>query len=173
MSSPTAPSSGTFRATVGERVFELRFEGGTLLLDEEPTDYTFERLADGFYALRIDGRSLPVVIEPAGGDAVRVTLRGRATTVRVQDETDLLLERFGLEEDAGAAEREIRAPMPGLVLNVLVEPGREIREGEGLLVLEAMKMENELRASAPGTVQAVHVEAGEAVDKNALLIELE
>ena len=91
--------------------------------------------------------------------------------LEIKDETALLLERFGFDDSAGAAEREIRAPMPGLVLRVLVEAGQTVEEGEGLVVLEAMKMENELRAPAAGTVEAVHVASGAAVGKNDLLIE--
>ncbi len=166
-------SARTFRATVGERRFDLRLDKGRLFVDDEPADYAFEHVAEGYYALRLDGRSLPVTVEPQPGGTLRVTIRNRATTVRVQDETDLLLERFGLEEEAGAGARAVHAPMPGLVLRVLVEPGRHVAEGDGLLVLEAMKMENELRASAAGTVKAVHAATGEAVGKNALLIEME
>ena len=63
--------------------------------------------------------------------------------------------------------------MPGLVLRVLVEPGDEVEQGQGVAVLEAMKMENELTAPAAGTVAAVHVAAGDAVAKNELLIEVD
>src|SRR5690606_37538113 len=82
-------------------------------------------------------------------------------------------ERFGMDTGASAAQREVRAPMPGLVLQVLVAPGDAVEEGQGLVVLEAMKMENELRAPAAGTVAAVHVAPGVAVGKNALLMEME
>jgi pyruvate carboxylase subunit B len=93
--------------------------------------------------------------------------------VEVKDERGLLLERFGLAEAVEDRAREVRAPMPGLVVSVLVAPGRQVRAGEGLVVLEAMKMENELRAAADGTVKAVHVAPGDAVGKNALLVEFE
>lgn len=67
----------------------------------------------------------------------------------------------------------LKAPMPGLVLRVLVAPGQAVTPGQGLVVLEAMKMENELRATAPGTVKAVGVAPGEAVEKGKLLLEFE
>jgi biotin carboxyl carrier protein len=65
----------------------------------------------------------------------------------------------------------LRAPMPGLVLRLLVEPGREVARGDGLVVLEAMKMENELKAPAGGVVGAVHVRPGEPVEKGQVLVE--
>jgi pyruvate carboxylase subunit B len=63
--------------------------------------------------------------------------------------------------------------MPGLVLDILVEEGDEVEAEQGLLVLEAMKMENELKAPSGGVVSAIHVADGDAVDKEALLIEVE
>lgn len=163
---------GTFRADVGERTFDVVFENGRLLLNGAPADYAFERVAEGYYALRLDGQSFSATVEPMPGGHVRVTLGGRQTKVRVRDEKDLLLERFGLDEGAGAAEREVRAPMPGLVLKVLVEAGQEVEAGGGLLVLEAMKMENELRAPSAGVVAAVHAQPGSAVGKGELLVEM-
>jgi pyruvate carboxylase subunit B len=63
--------------------------------------------------------------------------------------------------------------MPGLVVRVAVQRGDDVVAGQGLVVMEAMKMENELRAASSGKVKAVHVQPGTAVDKGALLIELE
>ena len=65
------------------------------------------------------------------------------------------------------------APMPGLVVRVNVREGDEVRSGQGLVVMEAMKMENELRATAAGVVRRVVVAAGSAVEKGALLVEME
>jgi pyruvate carboxylase subunit B len=67
----------------------------------------------------------------------------------------------------------IRAPMPGLIVRVTVEPGDVVQAGQGLVVMEAMKMENELRAESGGVVRAVHAVVGRAVEKGSVLIELE
>ena len=67
----------------------------------------------------------------------------------------------------------IVAPMPGLIVRVNVNPGDEVVAGQGIVVMEAMKMENELRATAAGTVRSVEVAAGTAVEKGALLVALE
>jgi biotin carboxyl carrier protein len=67
----------------------------------------------------------------------------------------------------------IVAPMPGLVVRVNAQVGDEVQAGQGLVVMEAMKMENELRAQAAGRVKAVHAKPGTAVEKGTLLIELE
>ena len=163
----------TFRALIGDRTFDIGLEDDRLTLDGASVRYAFERVGEDYFSLLLDGRSVPVVIAPMDDGRLRVTIGGHAHAVRVQDEHDLLLERFGLAEAAGAAEREVRAPMPGLVLDVLVREGQTVQAGDGLLVLEAMKMENELRAPTAGVVQAVHVATHDAVDKDALLVEID
>ena len=160
----------TYRALVGEHAYDLVFRDGQLHVDGEPVSYVFEPAGDGSYLLLIDGQSFPVVIED-DADGLRVTIAGRPVTVHVKDERAMLLERFGIEEAGAAAQREVRAPMPGLVLRILAEPEKPVEPGDGLLVLEAMKMENELRAQAAGTIKAIHVAPGDAVTKNQLLLE--
>ena len=120
----------------------------------------------------VDGRPRVVTVERDGKTA-RVWVDGTPVDVEVRTEADLLLERFGLDAGDAAAEREVRAPMPGLVLRVLAAPGDAVEAGDGLVVLEAMKMENELTAPADGTVASVHAAAGDAVGKGDLLVELE
>ncbi len=163
----------TFRALVGDRSFDLVFDDGRLLLDGQPVAYTFEQVTDGYYTLLLDGKSYPVVLVAGADGQVRAYLDGRPFDVQVKDKRALLMERFGLQDAAAAAQRTVRAPMPGLVLRVLVEPGRHVHPGDGLVVLEAMKMENELRAQTEGVIRSVHVTAGEGVGKNALLLEFE
>lgn len=162
----------TFRALIDDRAFDLTLEGDTLTLDGTPRQWTFEPVGDGCFSLLVDGRSVSVVVRPLDDGRLRVHLDGHTHTVQVQDEHDLLLERFGLADITASAEREVRAPMPGLVLNVMVQEGESVEAGDGLLVLEAMKMENELHAPAAGTIGAIHVAVNDAVDKDALLIEI-
>jgi len=168
---------------LGDHAFDLDPDGGGVRLDGRPHDARFERLGGPAeaptYLLVLDGRPHVVTLErtpsgnPTGGTQVRATVQNHAVEATVKDETALLLERFGMDTGASAAQREVRAPMPGLVLQVLVAPGDAVEEGQGLVVLEAMKMENELRAPAAGTVAAVHVAPGVAVGKNELLMEME
>jgi pyruvate carboxylase subunit B len=163
----------TFRALINDQSFDIAFEGGALTLNGTPVRYGFERVGESYFSLLVDGRSVPVVVTPIDDGRLRVSIDGHTQTVRVQDEHDLLLERFGLAAAAEAGEHEVRAPMPGLVLSVMVAEGQSVQEGDSLLVLEAMKMENELQAPAAGIIQTIHVAPDEAVDKDALLIEID
>jgi biotin carboxyl carrier protein len=93
--------------------------------------------------------------------------------VQAADRFDLLLKKLGLEDLAQAGASDLKAPMPGLVLETKVAPGTEVTAGQALVVLEAMKMENVLKAEADGVVKSVPIEKGQAVDKNQVLIEFE
>lgn len=93
--------------------------------------------------------------------------------VQINNELDQLIDEMGLSLGSAQQINDIKAPMPGLILEVSVEEGAEVKEGDYLLVLEAMKMENTLTAPRDGVVKSVTVAKGDTVDKNQLLIEME
>ena len=159
-----------FQALVHDRTFDLDLDGDTLTVDGEPVAFSFQRITEREALLLLDGRSITFTLEDGDGGTARLTHHGRSLDVRLKNERDLLLESLGMETGESAADRELKAPMPGLVLSILVEPGQEVEVGDGLIVLEAMKMENELRAQHAATVAAVHVAPGAAVGKNDLLV---
>ena len=102
-----------------------------------------------------------------------VKINSNIHEVQIADELDLLIEKMGLSLGNTQAENDIKAPMPGLILDVNVKEGDEVKEGDFLLVLEAMKMENALSAPRDGKVKSVSVKKGDKVDKNQLLVEME
>ncbi len=93
--------------------------------------------------------------------------------VKISDSYDKLVKDLGLTGANVAKTSSIKAPMPGLVLSVIVAVGQVIQKGDTLLILEAMKMENVLKAADEGVVRSVHVEKGASVEKGQLLIEME
>ena len=121
-----------------------------------------------------EGRRFKVECEKVPGEDGWATFRinGVRKEVRVMDERAQLLERMGMSVRAVLASGDIKAPMPGKVLQVLVNAGDKVEEGQALLVLEAMKMENVLRSAGEGSVGRIHADAGQAVEKDAVLIEL-
>ena len=80
---------------------------------------------------------------------------------------------MGFELGSSKVVNNVKAPMPGLILDIHVEIGQEVKENDSLLILEAMKMENVLTSPRDGIIAAICVEKGDAVDKNKLLIEFE
>jgi biotin carboxyl carrier protein len=99
-----------------------------------------------------------------------VKVNGQKHTVTIKDRFDILLEQMGMGDASAKKLNEIKAPMPGLVLRLLVEPGTGFKKGDPLLVLEAMKMENILKAPADGTVREIEVKPGDKVEKNQVLL---
>ena len=93
--------------------------------------------------------------------------------VSVEDRFDMLLHQLGMDNIKSQKVNELKAPMPGLVLSVMVKVGDSVKKSEGLMVLEAMKMENIIRASADGIVKSIDVKKSDAVEKNQVLIKFE
>lgn len=105
----------------------------------------------------------------------KYTLRINASIYEVQlkNDLDLLIEEMGFAAAKAGLTNELTAPMPGLIVNILTEPGAEVMEGQKLLVLEAMKMENTLTSPKSGIVKSILVKAGDTVDKGKILIEFD
>lgn len=102
-----------------------------------------------------------------------VKINSNTYSIGISNKLDLLIEEMGLSLGSSKLINDIKAPMPGLILEVNVEEGSEVAEGDYLLVLEAMKMENTLTAPRDGVVKAISVKQGQTVEKNQLLIEME
>jgi pyruvate carboxylase subunit B len=123
--------------------------------------------------LLVDGRPLTLSVEPLGRGRWALAPGGERLEVEVLDERTRHIRSLTGGGDHRRAAGVLKAPMPGLVARVQVQPGDRVEAGAPLVVLEAMKMENELKAAAPGVVKAVRVTPGEAVEKGQVLVEYE
>ena len=103
----------------------------------------------------------------------QVKVNNTAYEFQAKDQFDLLLKELGMESVGSTKVNELKAPMPGLVLDILVQPGQEIAKGDGLVILEAMKMENILKSPADVVVKSIEIEKSQTVEKNQLLIKFE
>ncbi len=102
-----------------------------------------------------------------------VKVNNNTYKVDINDELDQLISRLGFEVGITKQVNDIKAPMPGLILEINVSEGQEVKEDDALLILEAMKMENVLTSPRDGVIKSIKITQGETVDKNALLIEFE
>jgi biotin carboxyl carrier protein len=100
-------------------------------------------------------------------------INGNIHTATIGDRYDRLVKSMGLSKAGATKINEIKAPMPGLVLEVSVEVGQTVQKGDKILILEAMKMENVLKAAGDGVVKAIRVAKGTPVEKGFVLIEME
>ncbi len=92
--------------------------------------------------------------------------------VQLRDQYDDRLQALGMDASAGKKTGDLKAPMPGLVIDVAVSEGQQVKKGDTLVVLEAMKMENTLKAPGDAVVKKIHIEKGVTVEKNQVLIQL-
>lgn len=99
-----------------------------------------------------------------------VKVNGNKYQLHVKDKFDELLKSLGMDNLNASKVNEIKAPMPGLVLDIRVSEGDEVKKGDPILVLEAMKMENILKSPTDGTIKKINVKKGLAVEKNQVLI---
>ena len=102
-----------------------------------------------------------------------VKVNNNTYNVLINNELDSLIKQMGFEVGSAKKVNSIKAPMPGLILDINVEIGQEIKEDDTILILEAMKMENIITAPRDGVIKSISAEKGDAVEKNQLLIEFE
>lgn len=102
-----------------------------------------------------------------------VSVNGVGYTVQIKNDLAQLIDKMGFQKQAEKNIKQIHAPMPGLVLDILVEVGQEVGEDTPLLVLEAMKMENSMLSPVSGVIKSIEIQKGDAVNKGQLLVEFE
>ena len=158
--------------TVGDRELEvelgshgIRVDGEDVLADLREMDGT------EVHSLLLGESSHRILAARAGSEEWTLHLSGHQLRARVVDErTRAIREMTGEREGRGGA-KALRAPMPGLVVRVDVQEGDLVAPGQGLVIVEAMKMENELKSEGTGRINRIFVEAGQAVDKDQILVE--
>ncbi len=172
---PTTPPAGQqttrYRVHIDEATFDVSLHVLTARVGDTTHTVSLE-VAPGGFSLIVDGRSYRVRGEADARGVLDLTVDGVTRTATAKNERALLLEQYGGSDTSKASELEVRAPMPGLVVKILVEAGAAVKRGQGLVILEAMKMENELRAPQDGAIHRILVASGVAVQKNQILIEL-
>ncbi len=128
---------------------------------------TRSRCRPGSYSILINGKSFAVRVERLGAEFRAVT-RGWEFASEIQDEREWRRNRGGSVEAEGR--QQVLAPMPGKIVRVLVSVGDSVRAGQGLLVVEAMKMQNEIRAPKSGTIDRVRVVEGQTVNAGEVVV---
>jgi biotin carboxyl carrier protein len=150
--------------------------GATFDLDESSLQH-LDAVATGTHSFHIlkDNRSYTAEIVAADFVAKRYTINvnNNIYEVSIADGLDQLISRMGIERGRHKVVNAIKAPMPGLILEINVEVGDEVQENDPLLILEAMKMENSFLSPREGKIKSIAVVKGQAVDKGQLLIEFE
>jgi biotin carboxyl carrier protein len=134
----------------------------------------FKTLKPGTYHYIINNRSynIDVIESDKKSKHYQLKINGKNFDVQLRDRYDDLLHELGLDTISAAKISDLKAPMPGLVVDILVQENSVVKKGDTLVILEAMKMENSLKATADTIVKKVMVKKGQAVEKNEVLVQL-
>ncbi len=162
-------------AKINDKEYKIEFSNNNLsegkindknfILDiEKETEHSLHVISDNV--------SYKVTITDINTDTknVKLKINNKKYDVTLTDELDRMLKTMGIKSKSGQAKKELKAPMPGLVVNIPVKKGDFVKQGETLLVLEAMKMENNLKAEHDLTIKDIKTEKGNSVEKNEVLI---
>ena len=161
--------------TIGGREHEVNIDGDTVTLDGTAMRAHVEDLQGTPITIVTIGNAVHRVVASRGTENGQYTLSvgGHRVVAEALDDRSRTIRRLTGAAAKSASPAHLHAPMPGLIVRINVAAGDPVRAGQGLVVMEAMKMENELRATAAGVVKRVAVAQGSAVEKGALLLEME
>ena len=166
--------------TTKSTTYQVRSEKGTdkktsLFLNDNLIESDIQKISEREFHVLRNNISYRVEILKANYEAKEFEIRinGNIHTLKAKDRMDLLLESLGMENASSTKVSDLKAPMPGLVLDILIEEGVITEKGTPLMILEAMKMENVLKATGEGKIKSISVKKGQNVEKGAVLIEFE
>jgi biotin carboxyl carrier protein len=153
-----------YKATVNDKTFDI---------SPDQLQWDLVEYAPNCFHIIRDNKSYraEIVKADAATKTFVIKINGAVQTVAVKDKFDLLLEKMGMTSANTSKVNNIKAPMPGLIIDLKVKVGDTVNAGDALLILEAMKMENVLKAPAPGIIKTMKIKKGDSVEKGQILIE--
>ena len=143
-----------------------------LLINGKKVEADIQQLNPSAYHILNDLKSYNVEVVSFDKDTktAEIKVNGSSYSIAAKDQFDILLDQLGLSSLNAAKVSEIKAPMPGLVLKLFATEGSEVKKGENLFILEAMKMENIIKSPADVTVKTVKIKPGDKVEKGQVLL---
>ncbi|RZL17109.1 MAG: acetyl-CoA carboxylase biotin carboxyl carrier protein subunit [Pedobacter sp.] len=159
----------------GKFDYELEIKGEEVTIDHTIVDFDYRFIKNRHSSVIYKNKSFNVEIleQDRINKTLELKVNGTTYHVEMEDQYDQLLKKLGMDYSSSNKVKDLKAPMPGLVLKVLIEQGKEVSKGDNLLVLEAMKMENMIKSPTDGIVQKILVGTGDKIEKNAILIQFE
>lgn len=167
-------SSTKYIAKINDQSYEIGFKeklSGNFSINGIDKNADIVKISDREFQLIIDGRVCHFLLQEFNPEEKTIKLihDHRILEISLSDPYDQLLQSLGMEA-AAAKVTDLKAPMPGLVIKILVSPGQEVKKGDSLIILEAMKMENILKSSGEGVIHEIKVKEKDSVEKNQILI---
>ncbi len=162
-----------YKVSINETSYNIDFKSEGIYVDNELLSWDMAVVSDYMFHLITTSKSyvVEIVAKDAQTKHLQLKVNGVIFDIDVRDKYDLLLEQLGMQQSGDSNHREIRAPMPGMILDILVKEGQQVSKGDKLVILEAMKMENVIKSSGEGTVEMITIQKGMNVEKNQVLIQ--
>jgi biotin carboxyl carrier protein len=162
-----------YKASVNNTTFEIEPRDEGFFVNEKLVLWDVEKLNDGHFHVIYGQKSFRVEVVKTDFTTKSFTVKvnGRSYQIGLKDQFDLLLEKMGMNSGQTAKINIIKAPMPGLIIDLKIKDGDAVKAGDTLLILEAMKMENIIKSPGEGVVKSIKVKKGDTVEKNQVLIE--
>lgn len=152
--------------------YQISYTEKEIKLNETLFEWDIRHISGNHYHIIRQGRSyrLELISFQQAEKKMVLKINDKKLEVQLKDRYDLLLEKLGMADLASQKVNQVKAPMPGLIFDIKVSEGSEVKKGEPIMVLEAMKMENVLKSPGDGVVKSISVKKGDSVEKNQVLI---
>ena len=150
--------------------FTLVTENNHVLVNGEKVHYAIEKTGKGKLIIFIDRQTYEVEKLPETKGNLVVKVNQKELEVVIQNPVDKILEKIGLALIQQNEIKDVNSPMPGTILEILVKEGQQVKKGDPLVVLEAMKMENMIKSPRNGMIRSVPVTKGIIIEKNQPLV---
>lgn len=162
-----------FKATINDKSYEVEQSPEGWLINNQQLTWDIVKISERHFHIIYQTKSYRAELIKAdrATKTFSFKINGRIYPVALKDKFELMLEKMGMNAAASSKVNSVKAPMPGLIIDLKVNPGDEVKVGDPLLILEAMKMENILKSPGEGKVKSVKVEKGQSVEKGQILIE--
>lgn len=162
-----------YKASVHEKIFEIEPTEAGLKVNGQLQSWDLVNISDSYFHILYQDKSYGAELIKTEPETKTFTFKinGRVYTVTLKDKFDLLLEKMGMNSSASSKVNSVKAPMPGLIVDLKIQAGDRVKAGDALLILEAMKMENILKSPGEGIVKSIKVKKGDSVEKGQVLIE--
>lgn len=165
--------AGMFSVILQNTTHSVEKTADSILVNQNPVTWDLKWIGDRNVHLIRGNESIEAELLSFDRETktIQIRLGFKTATLQVKDRFDNLLEQMGMNAEGSGAIKNIKAPMPGLILDLKVKPGDEVKKGDVVLILEAMKMENIIKSPGDGIVKEVKVSLKQSVEKNQVLIQ--
>lgn len=163
------------KAIINDQTFEISDEKGAISVNNQPFSWDLRDISENHFHIIKENQSYNAeLVEANYAEKIfKLKINGTIHTINLKNRTDLLLEKMGMSSAASAKLNNLKAPMPGLIYEMKVKVGDEVKKGDVLLILVAMKMENAIKAAGDGIVKSIKTNTGDSVEKGQLIMEFE